>query len=327
MYKKLTMALLAIFVLGALACSTAFAEYEGAAWTVGETVIKENTVLKLKEVSGITLEDSKFGFAIECKVGGELKINGEGKGEITAFTLSLCKTVKGCGETEITALATLLPWSTQLQEPEGKEAPLRDNITNAGVSVECLVAGVKIKDECTGTTSQGIEDVPGGVDTIFDTKSTHLSCTLGGAETGVVKGTDQDENLEGLEEQQVQAVPTYRMTVNTPLLGLPDFKTCEFAAAGEECSVEVRNFSLVPVLVLQKELAGPEATMRYEIVGVNCTFELLLAERRPLNSIGGFCVDKVLSLAFAAGWTNFYRTQVQALPGTGKLTPEAVLKT
>jgi hypothetical protein len=325
MYSKLTIAFVIVFVLGAVACSTAFAEgYEGAAWTVGETIVKENTVLKTKEVTTTTLEDSKFGLKVECKTSGERKITGEGKGEITALTLSACKSVKSCAETEITALATLLPWTTQLQEPEGKEGPLRENITSAGLMVECLVAGVKIKDECTGNTSQGIEDVSGGVDTVFDAKSTPLACTQGGAETGVAKGTELDENLE---TQQVQAVPTYRMGVYTPLLGAPDFKTCEFVGIGEECSVEVRNFSLVPVLVLQKELAGTEATTRYEIVGVGCTFELLLAERRPLNMIGGICVDKVLSLAFAAGWTNFFRVLIQALPSTGILTAEAILKT
>ncbi len=178
MYKKLTMALMTVFVLGAVACAQAFAEYEGAAWTVGETIVKENTVLKIKEVSAITLEDSKFGVAIECKVSGERKVTGEGKGEITGFTLSTCKPVKGCAETEITALATLLPWATQLQEPTGKEGPLRENITSAGILVECLVAGIKIADECTGNTSQGIEDVTGGVDTIFDATSAHLTCSL-----------------------------------------------------------------------------------------------------------------------------------------------------
>jgi hypothetical protein len=324
MYTKLTAALLAVFALGAVVCGTAFAEeYTGDVWTKGETIVKENVVVKSKSVGGIKLEDSKMGVAIECLISDEGKIGNEGKGEVTAITTSECKTLKACEAGTITANAVHLPWKTQLQEVEENA---RDKISNGGSGepgwkIECKVIGILLTDECNGETSQGTENVSGGVDTIFDSKSAHLNCSAGGPGAGVVSGTDLDESPAG--ENQITAAPLYRMFANTPGLG---FKECTFTGEGQECEVEIQNLSLVPVLVLEIELTGTDATLRYGLLAVGCLFELLLAERRPQQAVGGTCTDRMISFLWVKGWINFYKVQIQALPGTGLLTPEALLQ-
>jgi hypothetical protein len=195
MRAKHTLGLTALLIaVAALLLIVAQAQaYDGPMWTIGESDVSESTTVKSKS-SVNTFEDSKTGAGaakVECKVTTEDKVNSSGKGEITAFTASECLSVKVCSGT-ITVLAVHLPWHTQLEEVEEK---VRTIISSGGsgqpgVLVECTVLGIPIKDECTGETTTADENTTGGTNVIFDSKSTHLSCSVGGAGAGVIGGTE-----------------------------------------------------------------------------------------------------------------------------------------
>jgi hypothetical protein len=199
MHTKLTISLVAALVLGTMACGAAVAQgYEGVTWSIGETTVTENTTVTSKSVGAMKFEDTKEG-AVECKLTDEGKVGPEGKDETTALSTSECKTVSACEEGTISVKAVHLPWKTHLEEVEGG---VRDKISNSGAGtpgwvVECHVFGILITDECTGETSTDIEDVSSGVDGVFESKSAHLNCSLGGTGTGVGTGTDLSEGTSG----------------------------------------------------------------------------------------------------------------------------------
>lgn len=181
--------------LGAVAADA----YTGPTWTLSGSEVTSNVSIKSKDVGGLTLEDSGTGAAIECKITDEGTIGPEGKGKITSISTSACKTLKVCQEGEIVAKAVHLPWNTQLEEVE---ASARDKISSSGAgapgwSVECLVLGIKTKDECTGETTVDYENVAGGVNLVYDSESSPSSCLLGGAGTGLALGVDLDESPAG----------------------------------------------------------------------------------------------------------------------------------
>jgi hypothetical protein len=79
---------------------------------------------------------------------------------------------------------------------------LRDDIASGGSgtpgwSIECLVLGITVKDECTGETSMGVEDTTSDVEMSFDADSAKSSCSLGGTGTGIAIGSDFDEAVGG----------------------------------------------------------------------------------------------------------------------------------
>ncbi len=199
--SALAFALAIVLVACAFAAAKAHA-YEGPLWTLGESDVSEITTAKSAS-SVNTFEDSKtLGGAakVECKVTTEDKANTSGKGEITAFTASECLSVKVCTGT-VTVLAVHLPWHTQLEEVEGKIRALVSSGGSGqpGVLVECTVLGLTIKDECTGETTAAAENTSGGTNLVFDAKSAHLNCSVGGAGTGVVTGTESEEVAGGLK--------------------------------------------------------------------------------------------------------------------------------
>ncbi|MGA8363299.1 MAG: hypothetical protein WB709_02130 [Solirubrobacteraceae bacterium] len=195
MYEKSRAAFvgLLVLVLSVVSFSTSAQAYEGATWSIGETELAENHVIKTKGVSGITLENKGL-YIVNCNLTGESKIGLYGKGEITTALPKECKNSLGCTGT-ITVKAVHLPWHTQLEEPT--ETSVRNLLSSSGAglpgwSLECTTA--KIKDECTGETTAGLENVTGGTDLTFDAKSAALKCTHGGAGAGVIKGTVLYEN-------------------------------------------------------------------------------------------------------------------------------------
>ncbi|HTA14311.1 MAG TPA: hypothetical protein VK781_05580 [Solirubrobacteraceae bacterium] len=197
-----SMGLTAAAILCAAAfTATAAAAFEGPAWSVGETEVSESVAVKSKDVGGITFEDTSTivgSVSVQCSITDEGSVRAQGKGEVTTISATACKNVKQCSGT-ITAKAVHLPWASQLEEVEGKP---RLKISNSGAgapgwSVECTILGVKVKDECTGETTTGVEDVTGGVDLAFDSSSAHGNCSLGGTGTGRVTGVDLEENPAG----------------------------------------------------------------------------------------------------------------------------------
>jgi hypothetical protein len=235
--SRTLLATLLALVLGAIAFSTSAEGYEGATWSIGETELAENHTVKTKSVGTITLEDNGL-YRVECHVAGESKIGLYGKGEITALTFTECKAVSGCTG-EVTLKAVHLPWHTQLEEIEEKS--IRNVVSSSGagapgVSGECTVALLgKVKDECTGETSAELENVTGGADLIFEAKSAHLACSIGGAGAGIIKGTDLDENTT----EQVRGDDRVDNLVGTTPLGAG--KPLVFAAGVTTHLVILRN--------------------------------------------------------------------------------------
>lgn len=322
MRTKLTMSLATALTLCTMACGAAVAQgYEGPFWSVSESEVKENLTIKAKSVSTLTFED-KSSFAISCTVTMEGTIGAEGKGEIKSATATGCKNVKGCSEPE-TAKAVHLPWKTQLQEvgetPE--DAILNGGSGQPGWLLECTVLGVKAKDECTGESAAEVENVSGGTNLVFKSGLEHLTCTTGGANAGVVAGTELDENPEA---KQVAAIFLRLVAVATGTRKEPanGTNTCEYTLKFENCTVEIQNHSNVAVRITLKQLKGVEATTRYGIPTEGCTVNLQLAART------GKCSDIVRLLVNPTpGWTNFLTVNARDNPFTATPTAEGNLIT
>jgi hypothetical protein len=100
-----------------------------------------------------------------------------------------------------------LPWVTELYEPSSMV--FRDHVKKhsgggePGWTVSCTVLGkfIKIQDECLAKegTNTGIAAVAAGINATFDSISNEnpANCSLGGANTGLVEGTDTIENPTG----------------------------------------------------------------------------------------------------------------------------------
>ncbi|HEY2631125.1 MAG TPA: hypothetical protein VGI26_01970 [Solirubrobacteraceae bacterium] len=185
------LALVAMFAFFAVSVASASA----VEWLIKNEAIAAATAVKSKSVGKLVLEDMGMS-KIECE-GTDAGTVGPGAVDsITAITATGCVAVSGSCEAPVTAKAVGLPWATELV------AGPRDKITTvaAGWAVECLVAGIfKIQDTCTGATSTGISNVAAGVDAAFDATSgeTPATCTLTGKATGLVEGTDLNENPAG----------------------------------------------------------------------------------------------------------------------------------
>lgn len=220
--KVLGLALVAMFAFGVVAASSASAEEPSwglceklteptglytQAWCdvhsatqEGEFEFKLTHVALLVNSHGtLTLEDTKA-------TGGPSKIECKGIDHGTVGPLALdlldlveakeCKKLTGaCNQGTVFAKALNLPWHTLLLYV-GNE--IRDDLTSElanklpGYTVECgaTIFELHVEDECTGDTSTGILAVSGGVDATFDSNSPNANCTIGGAGTGVVRGTD-----------------------------------------------------------------------------------------------------------------------------------------
>lgn len=193
-------AITTILVASAIMCSTALAT---GFWELSEAAVSTNVAVNSKSASTLKFEDTKTpggAAAMECTVSEEGTVGTAGKGKITAATVSSCKSVKLCEAAGLSAKAVHLPWNTQLEEVEeaGRDKISSSGSGSPGWSFECLVAGVMLKDECTTEiTTTGLEDPVSGVDLVYDSKSTHLNCSIGGTGTGVVTGTELDENPLG----------------------------------------------------------------------------------------------------------------------------------
>jgi hypothetical protein len=308
MYKKLAVTLVTAFAISGVACGSAFAEeYGGPTWAINEAAVKENVIIKDKNVTNLRLEDTKEG-SIECKVSGEGKVGAEGKGEITSQLASECVSLKTCETGTATAKAVHLPWKTQLTGEE--EIPIRDNLESGeggspGWEIECKVFGVKIKDECTGLTSAGIENVTGGVDLSFDSKSARAHCSLGGSETGVLAGTELGES-PGSGKLTAADLVMHSLVV---AVGGPagatgvGTKICNLTATGQWCEIKLDNTSGSTVKITEKEINGPGG--RYSLLVQECKKNVVLGTLVE-------CIDKIeLKATWATGWTNVWVVKVE----------------
>jgi hypothetical protein len=202
--KTLGLALVAVFMMGAVAASSAMATHQ---WLINGS--PATSALKVHLLGLLLLADLKA-------IGGEVKIHCHGSADgtigpsnldlILAITKELLGTndkitcsfdKKGaCTSATATALAVNLPWLTliKLVGTEVRDVIEKDPnggaTGNPGWKVTCGTALGEVTDECTlAEGNTGLKTVAGvGVEAIFDVKSPKANCSQGGAGTGEVSG-------------------------------------------------------------------------------------------------------------------------------------------
>ncbi|HEV3320514.1 MAG TPA: hypothetical protein VG053_12425 [Solirubrobacteraceae bacterium] len=122
---------------------------------------------------------------LECKVAGKGSVGPGATDEVSQWTVTECATREGnCPSSAVTALN--LPWHSELALVEGK---MRDVLSSGGGGApgyKSTCSGA-LEDKCTGNTSMAVENVAGGVDVVFDSKSEKLNCTRGGSGSGAIE--------------------------------------------------------------------------------------------------------------------------------------------
>jgi hypothetical protein len=126
------------------------------------------------------------------------------KDDVTSITASACRFLEernGACEAggKVAANALHLPWETLLLSAGGTTRDMLSGTGGApGWDVECTVAGIlKVADECTSSAADpDVVNVAEGVNVNF-LESEVANCSLGGASSGMVIGTDLNENPTG----------------------------------------------------------------------------------------------------------------------------------
>jgi hypothetical protein len=164
-------------------------------WQVGGKSAQQ--AVAVTSAGTLKLADSKGGLlnekmAVECSVSGKGVVGRDAAGEITQRTFSSCKpSVGGC--TSPTVSAAALPWHSAL----GSVGGVARNAIGGTIEYTISCPTLKIEDKCSGPTSVATEDVSGGVDELYDSKSEKLTCSRGGTGTGSIEGSELIESPAG----------------------------------------------------------------------------------------------------------------------------------
>lgn len=195
------LALVAMFAISAVAAASASA----LIWLLNGKPIAVPVAVKSTSIGKLLLADlaaPSGGTFIECEGNDKGTVGPGNKDLISEITATKCNFETGragaCEESKtVTAKAIGLPWNTILYTENGKT---RDSITSEnsaeiGWKVECTVLKVfKIQDECTTKlASTAMANVTGGVSATFEASET-AKCTQGNATSGMVLGSDLNEN-------------------------------------------------------------------------------------------------------------------------------------
>jgi hypothetical protein len=188
------LALVAMFAFSAIAASAAVASPE---WLIdGNPVAAKTAVLSEGELLLCDDKGGVFGekVCIHCS-GKDKGTVGPGKSdEVTEVTdlagnkdITSCTNDEGCGTAKLVE-AENLPWPTELTS-------LTTDLVGAagkqpGYSVECEAFGAKITDLCEGHATVKVSNVAGGVNVVFEPNVEPATCTRGGAEQGLIEGSD-----------------------------------------------------------------------------------------------------------------------------------------
>jgi hypothetical protein len=158
-----------------------------------------------KSKGTVKLTDEATSLSIECEAMGEGSAGPGSAGEEKTWTASKCTLLSAgpvCEKGSVGMVAVNLPWHSELVWLEGLSESAHDVITSGGkgapgYDLKCVEAGIyKIADECTATRlSTGMTNVTSGVDAVFDGEK--LKCTVGGAGTGKLEGTQLLEAVSG----------------------------------------------------------------------------------------------------------------------------------
>jgi hypothetical protein len=215
-------------------------KYEWLEVTGTEKVVEKGTVALKITVSTIKVE-------VKCSTTGEGVIGPENKGKITKETFEKCTSAEHafCPE-PVEVQAVYSPWKTELL---ATEKTIRNKITSGGSGapgweVICGSGTEKIADRCTSETSAPlIEDVSGGVDSVFESKSGKYSCSpFGNAESGEVSGTTKIEDNGG---KGVEAGLQRLIAKNTGGGVGGGEHECLFTVVGQKCTITVENDNAV----------------------------------------------------------------------------------
>lgn len=289
---------LVLCILVALAVSAFVAAAAAAAnptWNnLSGEELTSKVAIKGKDVGGLVFEDSGTGVSVKCEIAGEGGVGSGSADEVTSISASKCATVKGsCGSPK--AKAVNLPWATELYEkPEETEVvEVRDRISNAaknpGWEVECTVLGIKVKDVCTGEDNVEVENVSGGVDSIFDSRAPKANCSVGGAGTGVVLGTELNEGsimvLPGRPKVLLRSTTKGALPFDfgkTLVEGLPVKEAFEVTSGfhGDKITISSVKLTGDPAFEIKKD-GCVEAIVGS---GINCKLEVSLTPNRPAGS-------------------------------------------
>jgi hypothetical protein len=278
MYPNLKTRLAAVLLvaLGAAACGTAVAQaYEGPTWSVGENVVTENVSINSKNVGAFIFEH-KGGLLgtlkVECSSGSASgTVGSEGRDKITTSSVTGCKVVEGLCMGSVTATAIHLPWNTQLEEVG---AEIRDKLSSSGAGTpgwEFECSGVKLS--CSGETTTGINDVLGGVEVVFDSKSTSTSCSDGG--TGTVKGAGLDESPS--KETQLYAtkgIIKFKITPAPRRYKNPEMGKVTIEATGQEEELSVVRFDPAGKGFTILKKSGEKCQIKYVPKVTKCVVEV-----------------------------------------------------
>jgi len=199
--KISALALVAIFVFGAI-MSSAFAEEEpNAEWLAAGAVIPAAqaattsiTMLLDESVVGgkaavlcVMLLDGTVGPGMEDLTTKMLNTAGEEISELSTGLGLACEAKETCATGTDTELRPEgLPWETlvDLMNPSGKFLDL----IHIGLVVSCLIFNIDVEDLCEGLTSSELKNVAGGVEPIYSVaaESALLECNQGGEDTGSI---------------------------------------------------------------------------------------------------------------------------------------------
>jgi len=210
--QMIGLALVAAVVMSAIAAGSASAAHEwlinGAAITVAKKTHSKALVL---------LEDSGSGTAVHCKGFDAGTVGPGGKDLVESVTAELLgtndkipctfdKTGTCESGTAPTALAIHLPWKTELELINGKvrDLILADGNGAPGWAVTCKTFLGSTTDTCEEEAgkpgSTALANVTEGVLATFDKETPAAKCSIGGAGSGHVSGTDLTESPSGTEK-------------------------------------------------------------------------------------------------------------------------------
>lgn len=105
-----------------------------------------------------------------------------GHARVTLTASLLCKKEGICEEsiTDIEMAPEKLPWDGVLTESGGK---FFNTVFNLGFWMSCLVLGLKVFEECSGTIENEVRNVTGGVE-LIGVATPNSNCTTGGSSSG-----------------------------------------------------------------------------------------------------------------------------------------------
>lgn len=180
-------------------------------WLDDGEVIPNNVQAGVEWKGTLLLEDTAEGAAVECditftgivaesldKISKAEDSDGNPIGDKLTGTPLLCRTVHVCTIAEMWTINMFWEWFSKLElmgtteildEVYGLNAGL-----DPGFEISCTIFGIKVVDTCEGNTSARVTNVSPGVLAVFDPEppisSEKISCSIGGANSGVIRGEE-----------------------------------------------------------------------------------------------------------------------------------------